>query len=167
MTVVNKRKRSNSLLLICKIMFRNSLNFGFIFRLQRATSSNCIFVCKQRSPLFRPAGGNFINILRAHFLYERAFLVPKCHTNVVHAKISYKKCAQCVDEIDGFTYEFFVWMSFRQLYSSNILALVQVQKHFCTKNSYIICWWNWHQVLFQFREDIYRQKFHRFTLTPI
>ncbi len=42
-----------------------------------------------------------------------------------------------------FTSDFFVQKSFCQLFSSYILALAKVLKHFCTKNVRVKCWWNW------------------------
>ncbi len=34
---------------------------------------------------------------------------------------------------------------FAQLFSSYILALAKVRKHFCTKNTHVKFWWNWPQ----------------------
>ncbi len=46
-----------------------------------------------------------------------------------------------VNFINVYTYEFFVWTSFWQLF----LETFWLWMNFCTKNARVKCWWNWRQ----------------------
>jgi len=52
-----------------------------------------------------------------------------------------------VSIVSTFYSRLFVKKCFAQLFSSYILALAKVQKHFHTKNTLLKCWWNWPQEL--------------------
>jgi len=48
-------------------------------------------------------------------------------------------CFTCCQFHQYFMRTFFI----RQLFSSYVLALAKVRKHFCMKNAHVKCWWNW------------------------
>jgi len=92
---------------------------------QHKTDTRWFLTCTHvstRMKIFENSGVNFINILSANFRYKSLF-ASFFYLHETREKLPRKRCSKNVDEIDTcsqfhqhFTYKFFVWTSFRQLF---------------------------------------------------